>query len=100
MYQIIGKRGSGKTINLITLAKENNAILVTCCPEYVLQKMYDLGITGIEVMSYGQFQAGLYNFGKDKPYIIDELEAYTKFTSGRNLIGFSLSLNESSKENN
>ena len=94
MYQVIGKRGSGKTINLITLAKENNAILVTCNPEYVFRKMYDLGITGIEVMSYGQFQAGTYNFGRNKPYIIDEIESYVKFTSGKDLIAFSLSLEE------
>lgn len=35
----------------------------------------------------------------EKTIIIDKIEAYTKFTSDKNLIGFSLLSSESLKEN-
>ena len=52
MYRILGKRGSGKTTNLITLAKETGAILVVSNVDYAVNKMYQLGITGVDIMSY------------------------------------------------
>ena len=55
MYRIIDKRGTGKTSRLLLLAKENNGIVVCASPEFMREKAYAYGITGIDFVSYAEF---------------------------------------------
>lgn len=92
MYRILGKRGSGKTTNLITLAKETGAILVVSNVDYTVNKMYQLGITGVDIMSYAQFSDN--KRGYDKQYLIDDIEGFTKAIFGKNFIGYSQTIDD------
>ena len=92
MYRILGKRGSGKTTNLITLAKETGAVLVVSNVDYVVNKMYQLGITGVDIMSYTQFANSQRSF--DKQYLIDDIEGFTKVIFGKNFIGYSQTIDD------
>ena len=92
MYRILGKRGSGKTTNLITLAKETGAILVVSDVDYAVNKMYQLGITGVDIMSYTQFADN--KRGYDKQYLIDDIEGFTKAIFGKNFIGYSQTIDD------
>ena len=55
MYRIIDGRGTGKTSRLLLLAKENNGIVVCAYPEWMREKAYKYGITGIDFVSYTDF---------------------------------------------
>lgn len=92
MYRILGRRGSGKTINLITLAKETGATLVVSNVEYTVNKMYQLGITGVDIMSYTQFASSQRDH--DKQYLIDDIEGFTKIIFGKNFIGYSQTIDD------
>lgn len=92
MYRILGKRGSGKTTNLITLAKETGAILVVSNVDYAVNKMYQLGITGVDIMSYTQFVNS--RISSDKQYLIDDIEGFTKVIFGKNFVGYSQTIDD------
>lgn len=95
MYRIIDKKASGKTSRLLLLAKENNGIIVCKNPEKMREKAYSYGITGIDFVSYSDFDydvsnshgAGT-NYGK--PVYIDELEHYLAFLQ-YNIQGYTIS---------
>ena len=55
MYRIIDGRGTGKTSRLLLLAKENNGIVVCAYPEWMREKAYAYGLTGIDFISYTDF---------------------------------------------
>ena len=92
MYRILGKRGSGKTTNLITLAKETGAILVVSNVDYAVNKMYQLGITGVDIMSYTQFANS--RISSDKQYLVDDIEGFTKVIFGKNFVGYSQTIDD------
>jgi hypothetical protein len=70
MYQIIDKRGSGKTSRLMLLTKENNGILVCSNPQAMEVKAHAYGIDGLDFVSYANFATG--NYDNEKPCFIDE----------------------------
>ena len=84
MYRIIDKKASGKTSRLLLLAKENNGVVVCSNPDKMREKAYGYGITGIDFISYDDFDydvsnshgAGT-NYGK--PVFIDELDKYLNY---------------------
>ncbi len=93
MRRIINSRGTGKTSLLMLLAKENNAIFVCASPSAMINKAYRYGIVGIHFMSYDEF---LNHNGLDVPYVIDELELFTKYAIEKNyihspMLGYTLS---------
>lgn len=93
MYQIIDKRGSGKTSRLMLLAKENNGIFVCSNPLAMEVKAHAYGIIGLDFVSYANFATG--NYDHEKPCFIDELDLYVKHLySYSNLGGYSLSLED------
>ena len=92
MFQVIDKRGSGKTSRLMLLAKENNGILVCSNPRAMEQKAKDYGLSGIEIISYYDYVKHQY-LNNHKPIFIDELELFARWFNN-NLQGYSLTVGE------
>ena len=91
MYRIIGGRGTGKTNQLMLLAKESGATIVCSNPRAMQQKSHAYGITGIDFISYGEFTPELVK-EDDKTYLIDELEEYLSFLFGsKRITGYTMS---------
>ena len=55
MIKIIDGRGTGKSSRLFLLAKENDGVIVCCCPEAMRNKAYAYGIVGIDFISYSDY---------------------------------------------
>jgi hypothetical protein len=92
MYQIIDKRGSGKTSRLMLLAKENNGTIVCSNPNAMKYKSEAYGITGVEFISYFDFlNKKDLNLNK---YYIDELDSFLKYAYNEKgtLDGYTISL--------
>jgi hypothetical protein len=87
MYRIIDGRGTGKTGRLMLLAKENNAIIACSNPYAMEQKALAYGITGIDFISYEDYNSHGYPYGR--MVYVDELEGYVRFL-GNNLSGYTL----------
>ena len=91
MIRIIGGRGTGKTLQLMLLAKEYNALFVCSYPEAMKVKAESYGITGIKFVSYSQF---LREDDSDfKNVVIDELEVLVRkaLLGTQNLVAYTLS---------
>ncbi len=91
MYQIIDKRGSGKTGRLMLLAQENNGVFVCANPYGMREKAKNYGFSGFEIVSYEDYLK--HNYSYNKMVFIDELELFVK-SLGNNLNGYSLSLGD------
>ena len=90
MYQIIDKRGTGKTSRLMLIAKETGATIVCANPSAFYRKAEDYGITGLKFISYGEFLAMRYS---QERFLIDEIEGLLRIKSN-GVIGYSLSLED------
>lgn len=90
MYRIIDKRGTGKTSRLILLAKENNGIVASHCPSYIIEKANYYGVSGIKVCSYKDLIDK--NYDINLPVFIDDIERFINFCTPK-LGGFSMSTN-------
>lgn len=91
MIRIIDERGTGKTSQLMLIAKENNAIFVCSNPSAMKAKARAYGIDGIDFVSYSDF---IHSYDPDiQSYVVDELEEFINsiFSSGPQLIGYTLS---------
>jgi len=91
MYRIIDTRNTGKTNQLMQIAKENDAIFVCKNPEGMQVKAKAYGINGLQCISYYDF---IHNFDPEITcYVVDELEQFINiiFSSGPALIGYTLS---------
>lgn len=87
MYRIIGRRGSGKTGNLMLLAKETNSAIACLNPQAMRRKAMAYGIAGINFIHYKD----LLEHGTSTNVMIDEMETFVKYCINRNnLIGYSL----------
>lgn len=87
MTQVIGNRGTGKSNQLMLLAKERNAVYACENPYAMREKALAYGIVGITFISYSDLFTGEY---EDAPVVIDELETFVKEYIGGKLIGYSL----------
>ena len=95
MYRIIDKKCSGKTSRLLLLAKEHDGIVVCKNPESMREKAYVYGLTGIDFVSYQEFDRDVsesYESGNtySKPVFIDELDNYLKHLQF-NIQGYTIS---------
>ena len=90
MYRIIEGRGTGKTLRLMLLAKENNGVLVCSNPYAMEQKARAYGLTGFQIIGYHDYLNDIYDW-KTAPCFIDELEEFVKWI-GNDLSGYTLSL--------
>lgn len=91
MYQIIDKRGSGKTSRLMLLAKEYNGVLVCSNPEAMKTKARAYGLVGFDIISYYDYFNHNYEYGK--AVFIDELDSYVK-SLGNNISGYTISVED------
>lgn len=90
MYRIIDTKASGKTRQLMEIAKENKAIFVCSNPRAMEAKAHAYGIVGIEFIDYFTF---LDDRGKEPAnYVVDEIEMLLHYMFGmnRNLTGYTL----------
>ena len=87
MYRIIDGRGTGKTSKLLLLAKENDGIIVCKKPDVMREKSYRYGITGIDFISYDNFNPLHYY---NKPVYIDELDLYLQHLN-KDIQGYTIS---------
>ena len=91
MYRIIDNKSSGKTHQLMEIAKANNAVFVCSNPRAMEAKAHAYGIVGIEFIDYYAF---LDHVGKDigGNYVVDEIEMLLHYMFGmnRNLTGYTL----------
>ena len=88
MIRIIDDRSTGKTGQLMLLAKEYNATFVCANPRAMEVKAKAYGIEGIDFISYEKFSTIL---NHEKNYVIDEMENFIKSAFGNSLIGYSVS---------
>ena len=91
MYRIIEGRGTGKTLRLMLLAKENNGVIVCSNPHAMRQKAIAYGLTGFDIISYNDYHNADYDL--NKPCFIDELENYIRYLGG-NISGYTISLED------
>ena len=90
MYRIIDNKASGKTRQLMEIAKENKAIFVCSNPRAMEAKAHAYGIVGVEFIDYFTF---LDDRGKESAnYVVDEIEMLLHYMFGmnRNLTGYTL----------
>ena len=90
MYRIIDNKASGKTRQLMEIAKENKAIFICSNPRAMEAKAHAYGIVGIEFIDYFTF---LDDRGKEPAnYVVDEIEMLLHYMFGmnRNLTGYTL----------
>ena len=90
MYRIIDSKASGKTRQLMEIAKENKAIFVCSNPRAMEAIAHAYGIVGVEFIDYFTF---LDDKGKEPAnYVVDEIEMLLHYMFGmnRNLTGYTL----------
>ena len=91
MYQIISNRATGKTSNLMLLAKEHDGVFVCAQPDVMKEKAWKLGLLGFDIISYSDYLEHNYSYGKK--VFIDELDLFVK-SLGNNLDGYSLTIGD------
>lgn len=90
MFQIIDGRGTGKTNQLILLAKEYGATIVAQHPDLIIRRIKSLGINDIKIIGYRDFN----NYKDGRPnekYLIDELAMFVQYMTNGKLLGYNLS---------
>lgn len=93
MAKIVDERGTGKTRKLMLAAKENDGVLVCMHPDRMREKAFAYGITGLNIISYNDFENS--NYDIDKKCYIDELEIFIKWMfATRNIDGYSLTIGD------
>lgn len=89
MIRLINGRSTGKTLQLMLLAKENNAMFACSNPSAMREKAYNYNLTGINFIPYNALFSG--EIEDNEPIVIDEIELFVKeFIDGK-LVGYSLS---------
>lgn len=91
MIRIIDRRGTGKSMRLILIAKERNATIVCAAPLIFKQKIEEYGLSGVAVISYEEY---LRYHDAHKEYIIDELDGLLMAIGGSSIIGYTLTIGE------
>lgn len=99
MYRIIDGRGTGKTGQLMLLAKENNAYFVCANKQAMIYKAHAYGINDLNIISYDEFANISFTgipFSSPQKVVIDELEGYLNYITHKcyEIIGYSLSNEE------
>ena len=92
MFKIIDKRGKGKTMRGLLLAKETDSIFVSSCVDYAADMCHRLGIGGRDIVSYARFMNNKGEF-RGKSVFIDDADSFLRYVvnaNGEHLVGFSM----------
>lgn len=74
MINIIGPRGSGKTVRLLEEARKNNAMILTANSRALRTKANELGYRDVEINGFGNLDNDDYSIAK--PALIDNCDAF------------------------
>jgi hypothetical protein len=85
MFIVSGGKGTGKTRALLEKAKAENGIVVCENPDLMLQRAHKYGITGLDIVGYGD----IYLAGK--PVYIHDINKYIEHSMPE-AAGYTLSL--------
>lgn len=90
MKRIIGPGSTGKTRQLMEYARDNDAVFVCSDVGHYKTKARSYGISGLKIMSYGQFY--LHRVDEDiNKYVIDDLDKFLKcFAASCTNIGYTI----------
>lgn len=83
MYKIIDKRGSGKTLRLMLIAKEQKAIFVCSNPDEMKVKADAYGLTDITFVSYEDIMTKKEEYQYHK-IVIDEIDSFVAWCLSQN----------------
>ncbi len=101
MINIIGPRGSGKTIKLLQAAREKNNIILTSNSRALREKAKSLGYRDVEIIGFGDLDNDNFSLGKD--VLIDNIDSVCDYLLnkfyGLEIVGFSVTINEDEKRN-
>ena len=86
MHRVITGRSSGKTYELMKLAKKTGATIACSNPNAMQQKAHAYGFVGIDFISYND----LFSNGCENNIMIDELEHFVRESIQANMIGYTL----------
>lgn len=86
MFIISGGKGTSKTKTLIERAKEENAIVVCEDTLAMRERAYEYGITGLNIMSYREFDT---LEDVKEPVYIHDINKYISY-GNRNVKGYSV----------
>ena len=90
MYRLIGKKATGKTSNLMLLAKETESVIACRNPITMQDKAYRYGITGITFVHYEDLLSKREDL-RGKNVMIDEIENFVQYQLSTKLQGYTLS---------
>lgn len=90
MKRIIGKRGTGKTNDLIEYAAKNNLIIFSGNPQNVIVRSNVLGYTQVKSYSWSYLMHNPNVFEHSK-YVIDDLEGFARYCAPGYIDGYTLS---------
>lgn len=96
MKVIARPKGTNKTKELLTMAEENQGIVLTTEKRALQVKALNYGLKNVNIVDWGDLFYG--NYDKDKPLYIhkaaDVFQEYLKADFGINLEGFSITMEE------
>lgn len=90
MERIIDGRSTGKTKQLLELAKENDATVVCSNPISMRAKAENYSLIGINFITYTDFFVNESQWTEDDKFYVDELENFVRFISNNSLKGYTL----------
>lgn len=85
---IIGEAGSGKTKEMLQMAKELNAVVVCKCPEAMRVKAHNYGLFRMEFYGYDD----IHYLQEGRNVVIDELGEFFRHGLNLKLDGFNMTV--------
>ncbi len=89
MERIIGKRGIGKTNDLIKYAADNNLIIFSANPQGMIIRSNTLGYNTVKSYSWSYLMNNPNVFEHTK-YLIDDLEGFARYCAPGYIEGYTL----------
>lgn len=83
---IIGQSSSGKTKELLEVAKSSDAVVVCRNPDAMRVKAQNYGIHRLKFCGYDD----VYDIGAGEKIVVDEIGEFFKFIYGDELVGFNM----------
>ena len=92
MYKIIDNNSCGKTKKLLTVASNDNGIVVCENPRAMEVKAKAYGIHNLKIISY--YDCLHDNYDENKPLYIDEIDTFINEVTNGKLAGYTINKEE------